>query len=65
MRPEEAQMSPGGDRDRQRPDEEVTDEERLAREREAASRQERDSADGPGYTARPSEEEPERERRSP
>ena len=57
-------MSPGGDSDGQRPGEEVT-EERLAREREAASRQERDSADGPGYTARPSDEEPEGGERSP
>lgn len=51
-------MSAGGERDREQRPEETT-EQRLAREREAASEEERDSADGPGYTARPTDEEPE------
>jgi hypothetical protein len=52
-------MSAGGERDRERREDEETAERRLAREREAAGDEERDSADGPGYTARPSGEEPE------
>jgi len=46
-----------GDEDRGRAGEDA--EHRMARERERASREERESADGPGYTARPTDEEPE------
>jgi hypothetical protein len=54
-----------GDGDRRRSGDQIGDEERRAREREAASRQERDSADGPGYTSRPTGAEPEAEEHTP
>jgi hypothetical protein len=44
--------------DRRRGDEE-SQEERIERKRREAGDEERDSADGPGYTARPTEQEPE------
>lgn len=40
---------------------EETQEQRIERLRREASDQERDSADGPGYTARPTDGEPEEE----
>jgi hypothetical protein len=51
-------MSGSGEHDeRQGPEE--TQEQRIERERREAGDEERDSADGPGYTARPAEAEPE------
>jgi hypothetical protein len=47
----------GGPDERQGPEE--TQEQRIERERRKAGDEERDSADGPGYTARPAEAEPE------
>jgi hypothetical protein len=38
---------------------EESQEERIERKRREAGDQERDSADGPGYTARPTDAEPE------
>jgi hypothetical protein len=49
----------GGPDERQGPEE--TQEQRIERERRKAGDEERDSADGPGYTARPAEAEPEEE----
>ncbi len=51
----------GGSRgpDDERRDREESQEQRIERERREASDEERDSADGPGYTARPTDEEPE------
>jgi len=40
---------------------EETQEQRIERKRGEATEEERDSADGPGYTARPTDEEPEEE----
>jgi hypothetical protein len=40
---------------------EESQEERIERKRREAGDEERDSADGPGYTARPTEQEPEEE----
>jgi hypothetical protein len=40
---------------------EETQEQRIERKRGEATDEERDSADGPGYTARPTDEEPEEE----
>lgn len=48
----------GRSEDRRQEDEE-SQEERIERERREAGDEERDAADGPGYTARPSEQEPE------
>ncbi len=45
-----------GDRRRER---EETQEQRIERERREADDEQRDSADGPGYTARPTDAEPE------
>ena len=47
----------GGPDERQGPEE--TQEQRIERERREAGDEERDSADGAGYTARPAEGEPE------
>ena len=44
-----------------RPRDEESQEERIERKRREAGDEERDSADGPGYTARPADEEPEEE----
>ena len=51
----------GGSRgpDDERRDREESQEQRIERERREAGDEERDSADGPGYTARPTDEEPE------
>lgn len=43
----------------ERRDREETQDQRIERKRREATEQERDSADGPGYTARPTDEEPE------
>jgi hypothetical protein len=47
----------GGPDERQGPEE--TQEQRIERERREAGYEEGDSADGPGYTARPAPAEPE------
>ena len=47
----------GGPDERQGPEE--TQEQRIERERREAGDEERDSADGPGYTARPADADPE------
>jgi hypothetical protein len=47
----------GGPDERQGPEE--TQEQRIERERSEAGDEERDSTDGPGYTARPADAEPE------
>jgi len=51
----------GGSRgpDDERRDREESQEQRIERERREASDEERDSADGPGYTARPTDADPE------
>lgn len=48
-----------GSGDRRRGEE--SQEERIERKRREAGEGERDSADGPGYTARPTDQEPEEE----
>jgi hypothetical protein len=51
-----------GERTERRPDDgpgEEDQQRRLQREREKAGADQQDAASGPGYTARPSEEEPE------
>jgi hypothetical protein len=47
------------DDDGDRREREETQEQRIERERREASDEERDSADGPGYTGRPTDAEPE------
>jgi hypothetical protein len=50
----------GRERDeREREEREESAQRRIERKRHEAGDDERDSADGPGYTARPSEHEPE------
>jgi hypothetical protein len=49
----------GGGEPGERRDDEETQEQRIERERHEAGDEERDSADGPGYTARPAGGEPE------
>lgn len=44
-----------------RREEEETQEQRIERLRREATEEERDSADGPGYTSRPADAEPEEE----
>ena len=55
-------MGDTGGSDERQGDEE-TQEQRIERKRREAGEGERDSADGPGYTARPTDEEPEDEPR--
>ena len=45
--------------DREREEREESAQRRIERKRHEAGEEERDSADGPGYTARPSDHEPE------
>ena len=45
--------------DREREEREESAQRRIERKRHEAGEEERDSADGPGYTARPAEHEPE------
>jgi hypothetical protein len=54
-------MDGRGRSDDRRQEGEESQEERIERKRREAGEQERDSAAGPGYTARPSDEEPEEE----
>ena len=48
-----------GDEREEREEREESAQRRIERKRHEAGDDERDSADGPGYTARPSEHEPE------
>lgn len=50
----------GTDRPDERQGDEDDQKQRIEREREQAGDAEREAADGPGYTARPSDEEPEK-----
>jgi hypothetical protein len=53
-------MDGTGERDeREREEREESAERRIERKRHEAGDDERDSADGPGYTARPTDHEPE------
>ena len=45
--------------DREREEREESAQRRIERKRHEAGEEERDTADGPGYTARPSDHEPE------
>ncbi|HEX2503614.1 MAG TPA: hypothetical protein VHK00_06710 [Miltoncostaeaceae bacterium] len=52
-------MGRSGGSEEKRPGREESQEQRIERERREAGDEERDSATGPGYTARPTDAEPE------